>query len=394
MDMHHIAIVQKTLSPVIHTKRLNCLSEVVSSAFVAESLTVTQLGRALPNSFTEKNGIKKADRLLSNTKLHDEYPIICNRLCTSLIADHSVPWVLVDWTKMPHKNFHVIRASLVADGRAITLYEEIHDEKKLGSPKVHKKFLQELKRILPQTCNPIIVTDAGFGVSWFKSVLKQSWNYASRVRGNSYYSKYPDMWLKCSNLKDMATKTPKYIGAISLTKKHSFQTNLYTMKDTPKGRHSLNKAGKIRKDSNSKSKSRAAIEPLAIVTSLTHSSTMANKVIKIYQTRMQIEEAIRDLKSTKYGFGFEHMLSYKPKRILMLLLIAMIAALIAYITGLIAEDKNLQYQFQANTIKNRRVLSLFYLGRRIIKKQFQINYNNILEENCYYLTQNIDIGDI
>ena len=385
--MHHLAIVQKTLSPVIHTKRLNCLSEVVNSAFLAESLTVTQLGRALSNSLTEKNGIKKADRLLSNTKLHDEYPMICNRLCSSLIADHSSPWVLIDWTKMPHKNFQVIRASLVAKGRAITLYEEIHDEKKLGSPKVHKKFLQELKKILPLSCNPIIVTDAGFGVSWFKAVLKQNWNYVGRVRGNSYYSKCSDMWLKCSDLRDIATKTPKYIGKIDLTKKHSFHTNLYTMKAPPKGRHSFNKAGKIRKDSNSKGKSRAAIEPLAIVTSLTHNSTMANKVIKIYQTRMQIEEAIRDLKSTKYGFGFEHMLSYKPKRILMLLLIAMISALIAYITGLIAESRNLQYQFQANTIKNTRVLSLFYLGRRIIKKQFQINNKNILEEKCCYLNQ-------
>ena len=185
----------------------------MGSAFVAESLTVTQLGRALPNSLTEKQGIKKADRLLSNPKLHDEYPMICNRLCSSLIANHSSPWVLIDWTKMPHKNYHVIRASLVAQGRAITLYEEIHDEKKLGSPKVHKKFLQQLKTILPQSCNPIIVTDAGFGVSWFKSVLKQNWHYVGRVRGNSYYSKYPDSWLKCSDLRDIATKTPKYIGA-------------------------------------------------------------------------------------------------------------------------------------------------------------------------------------
>ena len=61
----------------------------------------------------------------------------------------------------------------------------------------------------------------------------------------------------------------------------------------------------------------------------------------------------------------------------------MIAALIAYITGLIAENKNQQYQFQANTIKKRRVLSLFYLGKRIIKKQFQIHNKNILEGRCY-----------
>ncbi len=63
------------------------------------------------------------------------------------------------------------------------------------------------------------------------------------------------------------------------------------------------------------------------------------------------------------------MLSYKPNRILILLLIAQIAAFIAYFTGMVAESNNMQYQFQANSIKHRRVLSLFYLGKRIIKKK-------------------------
>lgn len=389
--MHHLTIVQKTLSSVIHAKRLRSLNEMVNASFVAESLTVTQLGRALASDcLSERSGIRKSDRFLSNPKLHDEYPLICHRLCRFLISDSASPWILVDWTKMPHKNYHVLRASLVADGRAITLYEEIHDESKLNSPKVNKEFLRQLKMILPQNCKPIVVTDAGFGVSWFKDVLKQNWDYVGRVRGNSYYSKQDDSWLKCSDLKDIATKTPKYIGAIYLTKTHSFNTNLYTIKNPPKGRHALNKAGKIRKDSNSKSKSKAATEPLTVVTSLTHNSTMTNKVIKIYQARMQIEEAIRDLKSTKYGLGFEHMMSYKPKRILMLLMVAMIVAFIAYFTGMIAESKNLHLKFQANTIKHRRVLSLFYLGRRIIKKSIkEKNYltllNNIININSQFL---------
>ena len=94
---------------------------------------------------------------------------------------------------MPHKRFHVIRASLVAKGRAITLYEEVHDEKNFGSGKVHGKFLQSLKEILPN-CKPVIVTDAGFGVPWFKSVLKINWNYVGRIRGNKYYSTSNGIW--------------------------------------------------------------------------------------------------------------------------------------------------------------------------------------------------------
>lgn len=366
--MHHLDIVEKSLTNVIHGKRLNTLKQMVSSAFVAESLTVTQLGRALSSSSSEKNNIKKADRFLSNDKIHTEYPLICNKLCSYLIATGSSPYVLVDWTKMPHKNFQVLRASLAGTGRAITLYEEIHAEKYLASPKVHKQFLLSLKRILPD-CNPIIVTDAGFSVPWFKAVLANNWNYIGRVRGNRYYCPAPNMWFKFADLKDIATKTPRYLGEVLFTKKHAFNTNLYVVKKTPLGRHALNKAGTIRKDSNSKSKSRAAIEPWCLVTSLKNTSNTPAIVTKIYQTRMQIEESIRDLKSTKFGFGFEHMMSYKPKRILILLLIGMVATFIAYITGLVAENEKLHYQFQANSIKHRRVLSLVYLGRRIIKQR-------------------------
>jgi len=390
--MHQLSILQNSLSNVTHGKRLHTLKEMVGAAFIAQSLTVTQLGRSLSSSQSERTGIRKADRFLSNTKLHREYPDICQTLCSYLIPKTSSPWILVDWTKMPHKDFNVLRASLVAEGRAITLYEEVHEEKRLGSPKVQRQFLEALKMILPRTCNPIIVTDAGFGVPWFKSVLKQNWNYIGRIRGTKYYSITEGLWLKVSGLTDIATPSPKYIGEISLTKKHSFNTNLYVVKHSSKGRHSFNKSGNIRKDSNSKSKSKAATEPLSIVTSLQHTHNMTNKVIKIYQTRMQIEEGIRDLKSTKYGFGFEHMMSYKPKRILMLLLIAMLAAFIAYITGLIAENKNLHYHFQANSIKHRRVLSLFYLGRRIIKKQFfKDDSTTLLESNT---NRHIGIGTI
>ena len=378
--MHHLAIVQKSLSNVIHSKRLETLQQMVNSAFMAQSLTVTQLGRALPST-SEKNGIKKADRFLSNEKIHAEYPLISQRLISYLIPCNSSPWIIVDWSKMPHKDFHVLRASYAASGRSITLYEEVHEAKYLGSQKAHNQFVTTLHKLLPDSCNPIIITDAGFGVPWFKLILKQGWNYIGRVRGNKYYSKLPDIWLKCQGLKDIAVPSPKFIGAVKLTKKHLFKTNLYVIKHSSKGRHALNKAGNIRRDSTSKSKSKAATEPLVIVTSLKHKTTMPKKVIKIYQTRMTIEEGFRDLKSSKYGFGFEHTLSYKPKRILILLLIAMIASFIAYIIGMIAESKNIHYQFQANTIKHKRVLSLFYLGRRIIKKQIQQQLPLVLKHN-------------
>ena len=82
--------------------------------------------------------------------------------------------------------------------------------------------------------------------------------------------------------------------------------------------------------------------------------------------RMQIEGGFRDLKSTKYGFGFEHVNTTHIYRLNVFFLIAMLATFLAWIIGWLAEKSNLQSQYQANSIRSVRVLSLFYLGCRII----------------------------
>ena len=96
---------------------------------------------------------------------------------------------------------------------------------------------------------------------------------------------------------------------------------------------------------------------------------------------MQIELNFRDLKSSQYGFSFEHAYSKSIERIQVLLMIGMLATLIVYLTGFVAENKGWQLYFQANTSKKKRVLSLFYLGCRIIKKKFKhiIDYLKAIE---------------
>jgi hypothetical protein len=47
-------------------------------------------------------------------------------------------------------------------------------------------------------------------------------------------------------------------------------------------------------------------------------------------------------------------------------------SLIAWIVGYAAEKKKLHYDFQANTYRHRRVLSFFYLGCQIIRKNIDV----------------------
>jgi len=82
---------------------------------------------------------------------------------------------------------------------------------------------------------------------------------------------------------------------------------------------------------------------------------------------MQIEQTFRDIKNSQLGFSFEESKTYKPGRLEILLLIAMLAILAVMLLGMAGEQQNIQYTFQANTIRNRLVLSLFFLGCQIIK---------------------------
>ncbi len=78
----------------------------------------------------------------------------------------------------------VLRASVAIEGRSVTLYERTFTLQEQGSPEAKDRFLQELKRVLPEGVTPLIVTDAGYKNPWFKSIEKLGWYWLGRVRGN------------------------------------------------------------------------------------------------------------------------------------------------------------------------------------------------------------------
>ena len=369
--MHVQQFLHTLLSPVMHLKRLTTLALLVMATLKDKKLSVTLLGRALDITASEKNNIKRSDRFLSNKKLYDERKSIYATFSCQLIGNKKHPWIIVDWTPDPSGKNSILRAAIVMKGRALSVYEEAHPKAKENNPEVHKNFLNILKNIIPKHCRPIIVTDAGFCTPWFQQVEAMNWDYVGRVRGNKWL-KLNDNWLKYKDYFEIATSEPNSLGTGLLSKESRFKTNFYLVKLPKKLRERLNKFGKKGSHKKDKEYSKSWNEPWLLTSSMNPSYSTAKKVVKIYSCRMQIEEGFRDLKSSKYGFGFEKSKTKKPNRIEILLMIAMVASAMAYITGWIAEERKLHYKFQANTIKTRRVLSLFYLGCRVIKKRINI----------------------
>ena len=375
--MHAKGFLHKILTPVIHKAQIKVLTEVTTAAIITKKLTLTALGRAIDSPIQERSGIQKVNRLLGNQSLLNNNIRIAKAVSNTLIGNKKHPEIIVDWTKYPNSEDAVIRAALAVEGRALTLYEERHPIKKMGNRKVQESFLKTLKQVIPIGCRANIVTDAGFHNDWFKAVLKLSWDYVGRIRGMRKYRK-PDnkRFISCSSLFRQATKKVKSLGKLVLTKKNPTESYFYLVKGKLKGRKALTRQGKVRRDKDSKAYSRAHREPWLLASSL-KGRNAAKKVERVYSYRMTIEEAFRDLKSSRYGLGLDEGKTKIKTRRDILLLIAMFASLIAWITGLAGEKMKLQYQFQSNSIKHRRVISLFYLGCQLIRKKIPITLSSI-----------------
>lgn len=353
--------------PWIHHSRLTALHECLLAAIDSQCLSVTGIGRAIQSSAKEKHCIKRSDRLLSNHHLWAEREDIYHLMTMLMVGAIQRPVILVDWSDLdPHKRHFLIRAAVALEGRSHTLYEEVHTIKTKEKPATHKSFMNKLKAMLPSVCRPIVVTDGGFKVPWFKLILKLGWDYVGRIRGRTMLRENEESdWDYIKNLYPLASSTPKHIGSREIARSNPIDCHLVLYKGKPKGRHRLNRAGERTYCKHSEVHSEREKEPWLLATSLPVTSKLAKRVIAIYSARMQIEEAFRDIKSYRYGTGLELNLTRNQERLQILMLIGMLVTLILWLLGTVVTMSGEARYYQANTETKRRVLSVLFLGLRV-----------------------------
>jgi hypothetical protein len=81
---------------------------------------------------------------------------------------------------------------------------------------------------------------------------------------------------------------------------------------------------------------------------------------------MEIEETFRDLKSSRFGFGFELARASSIARRENLLLVAALATFTLWMFGLAARARRWERAYQANTERRTRVLSVIYLACEVV----------------------------
>lgn len=368
--MSALEIFRGKLAPSLintHKKTLASMWRGVESLINGGKLWLTALGRNLPGTATEKSKIKAIDRLLGNSKLSAELTLIYHALASILLYRVQRPIILVDITEI-RTNICALTASIAHDGRSLPLYGIVRSKKYIASQKCKNCFLRRLAAILPANTIPTLVTDAGFESPWFDDVQERGWDYVGRVRHRTRFLD-GDNWLGPEDLHRRATGRAKNLGKLAFPKRNPKKRRLVlSAKPKCKGRKRKNKRGKPGRTANDKRYRKSASEPWLLATSLQSS---AKAVIAIYALRMQIEQNYRDAKSHRWGWAFDQTGSKTNERLEVLLLLAALAANIVQGVGRAGEQKNLQRRFQANTVTDRRVLSLFFLGLRLLRAENQ-----------------------
>ncbi|MCW8829370.1 MAG: IS4 family transposase, partial [Gammaproteobacteria bacterium] len=187
-----------------------------------------------------------------------------------------------------------------------------------------------------------------------------------------------EAWFRAKELYENANATPRYLGQKQLTRRAELHCHFVLYKGKPKGRSKTTCNGERARSKHSEQCAQREREPWLLVTSLPATSKLAKKVVSIYSTRMQIEESFRDVKSVRFGIGFELNLSRSAERLQILLLVAMIATFVLWLLGMAARNSQQHLQYQANTVKNRQVLSAIYLGLRVATdRRFEFNLSEL-----------------
>lgn len=218
--------------------------------------------------------------------------------------------------------------------------------------------------MVPATCSPILVTDAGFRGPWFREVERYGWDWIGRVRNEVKYQLAGGAWAYTTALYPAATPTPRYLGCALLSRRQPYRCELYLVRQYRRGR------GRPRKAHGQGATARRCRklykDPWLLATSLPHDRRAAQRVVKLYALRMRIEEGIRDTKNPRWGFGLHYARSCRAERLELLLLIAALGTLVCWLAGLTGEARQWMRHFQANTLHTRVVLSTVFLGRQLL----------------------------
>lgn len=369
--MHARAIVTRVVGPCLdsmHTKRKCALLRATTALVQGGVTSLSGIALHLSAMTRLKHRLKSVDRLLGNSALEQQRWEIYSAVAHNWLKGFAQILVVVDWSDLTRdQRWQLLRASVAVEGRSLTLYEEVHPQKHLGNPNVHRRFLRTLKAILPEGCKPIVMSDAGFHAPWFKAVAAMGWQFIGRIRGrNQVFLECTEVWTPARELYKRAGTQTRDLGSGAYVSSNPVEVRVVLSKQPKKNRQHLTIYGTKHRGRKSAKNARSAREPWLLASSPGLSHLSAQGIVALYSQRMGIEQSFRDTKSLRVGLGLEVARSRSAQRLNILLLIAHLATFVQRLIGESAKGHQLELQFMATHRVSRREISVLTLARRIL----------------------------
>ena len=374
--MRATEVLQKCLRDALgsmHVLRSRVLLRAVEAMIHGSRLTLIDLARSWPEAERIRAPLKALDRLLGNRHLHVEREHIYKAMARWLVRSKQ-PTIIIDWSDLKSdRSWHLLRAAIPVGGRSLPILDMVFPGGQQGSPKAEKQFLQRLAQVLPDDTHPILVTDAGFRGPWFRAVEAMGWQWLGRLRNTTYLKPVdvpdePDEWVTCKAMYGLATRGPRDFGAMEIARSKPLTSRVVMHAKPPKGRKHRNRQGAPARNSNSRKNAQRESEPWLLVASPSLKVSV-RQLIALYGRRMQVELSFRDLKSHRYGQGFEDSLTRKGARIEVLLLLSAMAAFASWLVGMACEGCGID-TWLAPFRSKRRLYSVMRLGREALVRRW------------------------
>lgn len=371
--MHTQPVLQKFFAvslPDIHQRRREVLVAAVDAVAQGAQVGITSMGRGLSCATRIKHRVKRMDRLVGNRLLGAERDGYYAAIIERLLGHCPRPVVVVDWSDFSvDRQQQLLRASVPAGGRAITIYEELHPYRLLANRAVQHRFLDKLKQLLPTGCIPIIIADAGFRVPFFRYVEQLGWHWLGRIRNRDFiqWEGAPHDWGPAKALYPLASPKAQDLGDARWVRNTPLSGRLALMRHPRQGRKDRTLQGPARRSCLSRKHAQRANEPWLLIASPSLHSLNARQIVRLYKTRMQIEENFRDTKSATYGLGIARQRHTSLERALNLLLIAALASFLLWMIGCLAKARRWDRLVRVNSSSRQADYSTLTLARLVIQ---------------------------
>ena len=360
----------------MHEARSRVLLRSVEALLAGRRLTLMDVARAWPDAERVRAPLKAFDRLLSNRHLHREREQIYADMARWLLRSER-PVIVIDWSDLKaDKAWCLLRAAVPIGGRTLPVLDMVFPGKQQGTPAAEKLFLERLRSLIPRTVRPILVTDAGFRRPWFQAVSAMGWDWVGRLRHRTLVKPVEvvdedEQWVPCRALYAWATVRPRDMGLMDTVRNAPWVCRAVVYRKPPRGRKHRTRFGHVARSKISLQCASREREPWLIVASPALADLSARQLVTLYGRRMQIELSFRDLKSHRYGQGFEDSLTRSGKRIEILLLVNALAAFASWLAGLACEALDI-VRWLSPRRSTRKLYSVLRLGREALVRHWSI----------------------